>query len=299
MKLMFVVNPISGGVNKEPFLRKAKSYCKTYGIDYSIFKTTGKDDDAHLQKELKNYQPDRVVSVGGDGTTLFTAINLLNTKYPMGIVPLGSANGMATELFVPNNPMDALNEIVVSQIIEGLDLVQVNKEHYTLHIGDVGINAGIVHAYEQDSNRGMATYAKYFFEELRKQEPFDMTIETSHTNIETSGLMLGICNARKYGTGVPLNISGNPMDGKFELVIIKDVKPQTLIKSGLSKFDERFFDSKGSELITTDYANVSFKAPRLLQLDGEVIGKFKHLEIEMLSNAVQLITSKNNKNILS
>ena len=45
MKLLFIVNPISGGVNKEPFLREAKVLCKYYGIDFEIFKTTGKNDD--------------------------------------------------------------------------------------------------------------------------------------------------------------------------------------------------------------------------------------------------------------
>jgi len=42
MKLLFVVNPISGGVDKEPFLKDAKAFCDKYGIRYHIFRTTGK-----------------------------------------------------------------------------------------------------------------------------------------------------------------------------------------------------------------------------------------------------------------
>ncbi len=45
MKLLFVVNPISGGIDKEPFLKEAKELCKTYGHQYHEFKTTGKDDE--------------------------------------------------------------------------------------------------------------------------------------------------------------------------------------------------------------------------------------------------------------
>ena len=104
MKILFVVNPISGGVNKEPFLRNAKSICEKFGLDYRIFRTTGKDDENQLTAVLLNYLPDKVASIGGDGTTLFTAITLLNTPIPMGIIPLGSANGMATELFVNPEP---------------------------------------------------------------------------------------------------------------------------------------------------------------------------------------------------
>jgi len=50
MKILFVVNPISGGVNKAPFLNSAKKICGKYGIQYHIFKTTGKDDEKHLKE---------------------------------------------------------------------------------------------------------------------------------------------------------------------------------------------------------------------------------------------------------
>ena len=77
MKILFVINPISGGVDKEPFIREAKSKCEKYGIQYHLFKTTGKDDEKHLEDILVEFRPDKVASVGGDGTTLFTSIALL------------------------------------------------------------------------------------------------------------------------------------------------------------------------------------------------------------------------------
>ena len=50
MKLFFVVNPISGGVDKEPFLKNARALCDNYGLEYQIFKTTGKDDKKNAAK---------------------------------------------------------------------------------------------------------------------------------------------------------------------------------------------------------------------------------------------------------
>ena len=294
MKLLFVVNPISGGIDKEPFLRKAKSICKKYGIDYHIFNTTGKEDEDHLTAVLQNYKPDKVVSVGGDGTTLFTSIALLNSNIPMGIIPLGSANGMAEELFVNPKPEEALKDLIMSQIIGSLDIIKVNDMYYSIHIGDVGVNAQIVEDYEKDKNRGMATYARYFIEELKGLKAFDINIEANGETIKEKGVMLGICNARKYGTGVPLNLEGNPMDGKFELVVVKKIDSNSLLKAGLSKFDESFYDSQNGIVISTQKAEISFKQKRLLQLDGEVIGKFDKLMIEVLKGAVKLITHNNN-----
>ena len=267
MKLLFVVNPISGGVDKEPFLKEASALCKKYSLDYRIFKTTGKNDEENVRKLLTEYDPDKVLSVGGDGTTLFTSLALLDSGYPMGIIPLGSANGMATELFVNTNPIEAFKDVIISDKIAGLDLLKVNDEHYTTHIGDVGVNAQIVEAYEKDPNRGMATYAKYFIEELTKLKPFPVAVHANGETYHEKTLMVGICNARKYGTGVPLNLTGNPMDGRFELVLITNVSTNSLIKAGLSKFDDSFYDNQSSRVISTTYAEIEFEEPRLLQLD--------------------------------
>ncbi len=66
------------------------------------------------------------------------------------------------------------------------------------------------------------------------------------------------------------------------------------MKSGLSKFDENFYDSQNGILISPDEAEIAFDHPRLLQLDGEVIGEFERLQVKMLKGAVKLITHHGN-----
>ena len=294
MKLLFIVNPISGGVDKTPFLKEAKALCNKYGIDNYIFKTTGKEDEKLLKNVLETFKPDRVASVGGDGTTLFSSVNLLNTLIPLGIIPLGSANGMATELYVNPNPIEALRDLIMSNIIGELDMLIINDTYYSIHIGDVGVNAQMVKSYEKDKNRGMVTYAKYFIEELKNMSPFEIEVRANEETIKAKGVMVAICNSRKYGTGVPLNLSGNPMDGRFEIVILKQIDASTLLKAGLSKFNDSFHDSQNGMMISTDKASIHFDQPRLLQLDGEIIGEFQQLTVSVMPGAVKLITNKEN-----
>jgi diacylglycerol kinase family enzyme len=297
MKLLFIVNPISGDVDKEPFIKNAKELCLKYGIENRFFKTTGKDDDEKVNDIIQKFVPDRVASVGGDGTTLFSAIALMEEKIPMGIIPLGSANGMAVELGVNSNPIEALKDLIMSSIIKSLDMLKINDKYYSLHIGDVGINAEIVASYEKDSNRGMTTYAKYFLDELMKIDPFEIQVEANNENTIEKAVMVGICNSRKYGTGIPLNINGNPMDGKFEIVLVKNLNTQFLINAGLSKFNDVFYMKENITAISTEKAILKFDHPRLLQLDGEVIGKFDRLVVEIVKGATMLITSKDNQYI--
>ena len=294
MKLLFVVNPVSGGVNKEPFLKKAKAICHKYGLNCSFFKTTGRNDEEELKKLLNEVHPDKVVSVGGDGTTLFTSLALMGSGYPMGIIPLGSANGMAMELNVNSKPVEALKDIIMSEKIEGLDMLRVNEEYYSVHIGDVGLNARIVDDYDKDPNRGMLTYAKYFIDELTRLKPFPAKVNANGMEYFDKVFMVGICNARKFGTGVPLNVVGNPMDGKFEIVMISRIDSKSLIRAGLASLDESFLDNQSGKVITTEQAEIIFEEPRLLQLDGEVIGKFQEIKVDILKGAVRFITHGDN-----
>lgn len=295
MKLLFIVNPISGDVDKEPFLKEAKELCLKYGINHKIFKTTGNKDEAKVKKIIAKFNPDKVASVGGDGTTLFSSIALLESKIPMGIIPLGSANGMAVELGVNSNPLEALKDLIMSSNIRDLDILKINDKHFSMHLGDVGINAEIVASYEKDSNRGMATYAKYFIDELTKNDPFEVEVEANDQIINEKAVMVGICNAKRYGTGIPLNIDGNPMDGKFEIVLVKDINTQFIINAGLSKFNDVFYMKENITAICTEKAVLKFKKSRLLQLDGEVIGKFKKIKVEIIKGATKLITSTDNQ----
>ncbi|OBQ56697.1 lipid kinase [Tamlana sp. s12] len=294
MKLLIVLNPISGNIDKKSFVRKVKDTCKYYGISYKIYKTTGHDDLKQLIETLKTFNPDRVASIGGDGTTLLTALSILNTKIPMGIVPLGSANGMAEELAINNTPIEAFKDLLTTQITGKLDIIEVNNKHYSIHIGDVGLNAQIVANYEADEQRGMITYAKYFFDSLKNTQPFSIEVHANGKTIKREIVMVAICNARKYGTGVPLNLHGSPMDGKFELVLISNINVNSIIRAGLSKFDENFYANNNVEIISTQQAQLQFEKALKLQLDGEVIGSFKHLDINILEGAVNLLTTANN-----
>lgn len=295
MKILMVLNPVSGGNDKTDFVDQAEKFCTRYGIGLKLFETTGKDDHQKLEKQIGKLTPDRVIAAGGDGTILLAAKVLSGSDTPLGIVPLGSANGLAADLFVPPDPLEAFKEAVISQIITGIDMLEINDEYHAIHIGDVGVNARIVDAYSKDENRGLTTYAKHFIGELRRIEPFEVKVKTTGKTVEETCVMVAICNARKYGTGIPVNINGNPMDGEFEIVIIKSFDLNTLIRAGLASFDERFHDSQNSIDISTDHATIEFDRPRLLQLDGEVIGKFEKLDIKILKSAVRLVTHNDNE----
>jgi len=295
MKLLLVVNPISGGKDKEIFIDKAEAYCKKYGIAYEYFHTTGEDDVKKLAAAVEKVAPDRVVSIGGDGTTLMTALALQHSSVPFGIIPMGSANGMAKELSVPNDTMQAFQDLIVSQMIIPIDVIKVNDD-YTMHLGDVGINAAMVENFEKEEGRGWAAYAKHFVSAVKNASLFDVTLEIDNEEYKHQAFSVLIANTRMYGTGAIVNPSGNPHDGIFEIVLLTKRDWSGVINLGLTAFDKRAVETFKDylKIYTTRSARITFDKPRMLQLDGEVIGKCETIEAKIIPGGVRYITTGEN-----
>ena len=296
MKILLVVNPISGGRDKQSFLQGSRAFCHKYGIETHYFHTTGSDDLKNLKKKIKLLRPDRVASVGGDGTTLLTSIALRNTGIPFGIIPMGSANGMAKELGVNSDPMEAFIEIVISQVIVPLDMVSVNGKYYSIHLGDVGINAMVVENFAKDERRGWLAYAKYFVDAIKNAPMFNAIIEIDGKVFEHQTFAVVIANTRMYGTGAIINPRGNPHDGKFEIVVVKQNDLSVLINLGLTAFTEKAVEALKPyyDIYQVTSAVIRLDKPMTFQLDGEVIGKQDTLKAKIIPNSILYISTNEN-----
>ena len=294
MRLLFVVNPISGGKTKDAFLTFAKEFCDKYGIEIITFKTTGENDIQKLNDAVARSNPDRVVSIGGDGTTLMTSLALQGIKTPFGIIPMGSANGMAKELGVPNDPKLAFQDLVISKIIVPLDLIQINNEHYTIHLGDIGINAAMVENFAKEEGRGWLAYAKHFVDAVKNSPLFNVKVDIDGKTYEHEAYSVLIANTRMYGTGAIINPKGNPHDGQFEIVVLKKNDLSGIINLGLTAISDKALEAlEGySEIYQVSQARIILEEPKVLQLDGEVIGKSELIDAEIIPAGVNYISTR-------
>ncbi len=294
MKLLIVNNPISGDLEKEELLKQARKICRQYGYLVAMYQTTGEDDASKLRAKIEKESPEKIAVYGGDGTFALVAEAAMHTEIPVGIVPCGSANGMARELGVPKDCNQALKDILQSRYYADLDLIRINDDRYCLHIADVGINANIVQAFEKDEARGLAVYGKYLLDALSDLQPFKVHIETPDETLDIEAVMVAFANGRKFGTGVPINTVGNPFDGKFEIDMILEMTTGQAIKTGLSALSDVFATGEHKRTLSVSEAHVRFDRPRLLQVDGEVVGKRQKLDLKIVEGAVKYITTAAN-----
>lgn len=289
MKVLVVLNPIAGGREKDEFLNFLKNQFNLYNIDSRIYKTSGVDDESGINRLIESFKPERLLGIGGDGTISISAKCLINKDIALGIIPFGSANGMARELELSDDVREALDDFLKSRHYRQLDLYRINNQYIGMHIGDIGLNARIVEGYEQEEGRGMFSYAKHFLRELSQSELIDFDIELEDQKMKVKAYMVAFANARKYGTGVVLNWKGNLFDGKIELVVAKDVKIRTLLLAGMTTFKDELARDDSSDIISIQKATITSEKPVSVQVDGEFIGKLKEVKVEVIPNAVKLV----------
>jgi diacylglycerol kinase (ATP) len=283
-KYILVVNPISGDVDKTEILTAVIAYAAETGIEIITFETSGKNDGTRLKKLFEKHQPERILIAGGDGTIKMAgeALELQNVVF--GILPAGSANGLAVDLNLPPTIQENLPIAFHSDFME-IDMISINDKK-SLHLSDLGLNALLVKNYENSNIRGMIGYALQAITTLKDAEPpFAAKIKANGKTVSCVARMIVIANSQKYGTGVTINPNGKMDDGKFEIVILKNLD---LLVFGKIISGNMPLDSGDVEIISTAKAKITTEVPVSFQIDGEYYGDESSLEIHILHKQMKV-----------
>lgn len=290
MKYLFVVNPVAGGRDKTDFLASLEEKSQESGFSYKVFETKGEgEDEATLRRYISESSPERVAAVGGDGTVQLVGKVLREKDIPMGIIPFGSANGLATELEIPKNSVKSLELFLNGEHTRLLDIIEINEKYCCLHFADIGMNADLIRNFESDRERGIFTYAKYFLKRLEQRQLEQFEIQLDDQTMTYSGYMLALANARRLGTGVVLNRCGKIGDGLFEIVIIQEVRLADLIKAGWSVLDPDVEYGEAITCLSCRDALIQLSSPRHLQVDGELVGKVDKVRARIVPEVIQAV----------
>jgi diacylglycerol kinase (ATP) len=290
MKILFIINPISGNKNNDAVILHVHKRAVELGFDFKFIYTTGKQDDELIQTQMKHYNPDRVIAGGGDGTLQLVAKNILRSKIPMGVLPLGSANGFATAIDLPSDPLAVADIMINSSKTKPLDLLKFNDEHLCIHLGDIGINARMVKEYGDSEQRGMMGYAKHLIKSMQESPLLEYTIKTPGKTYKQEGYMLAFANANKYGTGIHIS-EGSVSDGKFEICNVERIALEDAVKAGLTILNVFVDKNMFADVISCEWAQIQVSEKTHFQIDGEYMGMIDRLSIQVLSSAIPLIVA--------
>jgi len=289
-KTLFVINPISGDINKDEQVNQIKKVMKDYNQPIEFYFTTGKNDEVKIEKLIHENNYRKVVAVGGDGTCNTVARVLMHTETAMGILPRGSANGLATELEIPNNIDESLN-IISNEKTRKIDVLSLNDEHISLHLSDLGFNARVVQRFEKGNTRGLFGYVKHFFDEVGKAEPATFIIKFENKTKKKKAFMLVVANASKYGTGAVVNPDGSIDDGRFEVIVFRPNSMMQFLKLVVPFFIRQIHHLKFVDVYSVDEVVIKNPDRQTLQIDGEIIGQPAEVRVEIIPQSLKVLVA--------
>jgi len=286
--ILFVINPISGDIDKENLENEINEFMTEHLQQVDFYYTSGENDPEKISAKIEKTGAKKIVAVGGDGTCNMVAQILINKNLELGILPQGSANGMAKELELPNNINDNLN-IILKGNIKAIDVLRFSNQRISLHLSDIGFNAKVIERFEKGETRGFLGYGKHFFDELGRVKPSKFKLEIDDKIIKKKAIMIVIANATKYGTGAIVNPKGKVDDGKFEVIVFRPQKFTQFLKMAIPFFTRQIHQLEFVDFYSCKKVKIYNYEKQKLQIDGEILGQPEHVCVEILPHSLQVL----------
>ncbi|MFT3979317.1 MAG: acylglycerol kinase family protein [Ferruginibacter sp.] len=157
-RFIFFYNPVSGTKSKEQLLRSIKKRCEAENVPYEIAATNAEGDYLFLKEKIVAEKITDVIVCGGDGTVNQFASTLLEVPVNIGIIPMGSGNGLALAAGIPRPVSKALDVIFKGNAV-ATDGFYINR-YFSCMLCGLGFDAQVAHDFAKQGTRGLATYAK-------------------------------------------------------------------------------------------------------------------------------------------
>ena len=286
----FIINPISGNGKHdltESFLKKH------FPDDRYLIETdfTGYRGHAkELARLAVSLKADFVVACGGDGTINEVASCLIGTNSILGIIPVGSGNGLASNLQIPRDIMKAIS-IIKKGKTSYIDAGKVNNNYFFSNTG-FGIDAMIIKKYEESGKRTLPGYIRASLSSSFDFRPAKALLTFNGQSRTVDPFLLFISNSNEMGYNMSLTPKASLNDGFLDLVIIPKLSfPEKLslgyyvITNAIHKFrkaEHHRIKSITIELPDTIFTNA--------QIDGESLNlKTNVLEVSVHEKSLRVL----------
>lgn len=172
-----------------------------------------------------------IVACGGDGTINEVASCLIGTSVALGIIPLGSGNGLASHLKIPRN-IEAAIGIIKKMETDKIDAGCVNFNYFFSNVG-FGFDAAVIRNYEAYGNHKLWCYVKALIKSLinyTKKEKFEIRI--NEEEVITNPFLIFISNSNEMGYKMSLTPKASLQDGLLDVVVVPKINIAKMILLG-------------------------------------------------------------------
>ena len=289
MKVYFIVKPLGGYKLKQ--LRKSLE--KTFDNkkdSFYIFSSMKKGHSIALTEKAIDEKADVVVACGGDGTINEVAQGLVETQIPLGIIPLGSGNGIARHFKIPLEISKSVQVIKKNKLAK-MDVGVVNGHYFFGNMG-CALESHFIRSYQKNERHGIWAYVIAFFDALISFKHQKIQVEYLDNVREISPFILLVSNANQQGYDFSLTPQAQSDDGLLDLFWMEKSNVFNKIKFFLYALLKRKLMGKRFDLISLSTLKIRLldQDDFCVQIDGENLPIFSnYIEIKVLPKKLNVI----------
>ena len=264
---LFILNPNSGtslGRNIDAVAHMIDAEAAKNKSKAHILFTEARGHATELVREnLQLAKWKAVVAVGGDGTVNEIAKPLVNQQTPIGILPLGSGNGLARHLGLPLT-LEASLKRLFSGSISTIDSGLLNDIPFFCTAG-IGFDAYVGHLFSQQNSRGLATYINVSFKAYWDYQPQSFRVN----GLDTNAFSLTFANAGQFGNNAWVAPHANLQDGILDVCTISPFPKWFGTSLAYQLFTKQLKSSAYISYQSVTEIKVETEKPPMIHYDGE------------------------------
>ncbi|MEN9958105.1 MAG: Diacylglycerol kinase [Bacteroidota bacterium] len=242
----------------------------------------------HAEEIIKSIVPStpiKIIAIGGDGTINEIGNALKGTNIPMGIIPLGSGNGLARHLNIPMDTVKAL-EIALHGHADYIDVLGWNKRAFFCTAG-IGFDAKVAAIFHAGNGRGLLNYIKASLQAFQTYIPIEIKVGTQP---KQNYFSVTIANANQFGNNAYISPISNLQDALFEIVKIKNGNLWQKAQLGISLFSKKIHQHTLVEVLQAKTIQLQCAQGINYHLDGESLQtQTDVIEIELLPEKLLVV----------
>lgn len=286
-KIRFIINPISGVKKKSVVEKLILQELDKSAFEYEICYTKAAGHAIELSAEAAEKDFDFVVAVGGDGSLNEVAQSLVGKRTCLGIIPVGSGNGLAHYLKIPTNVSKAIKVINGRKTI-CVDTASISNLKF-FSIAGVGFDAYIADLFSKCKKRGFWSYSKLVFREFLLFKPNRFRLYINGRVLHRRAMLISFANGNQYGYNAVISPKSIIDDGLIDVCIMR--KPPIFLAPvlGICLF-LRIIDKIGFvEIIRTSEVRIIQKKNYIAHVDGDKYRLSKELLVKVHPKSLNVI----------
>lgn len=286
-RILFIVNPKAGiTIKSKAIIDLMAGNLLNSDIEPKVVFTEYGGHAIELAKKGIEEKFDVIVAGGGDGTINEVASVLKKTDAVLGLLPLGSGNGLARFLKIPLGTISAIRTLN-DYAVRTIDTVTLNDRFFT-SIAGVGLDAEVAHSFQSNRFRGLLEYTRVAMTVLTELKAIEYDLVIDGRELNPEALMISFANSNQFGFNMRIAPEARIDDGLIDVCIVKKGNIAHVINTGFNALAGKTDENGIVDYIKAKEILIRNNKPLKFNIDGEAALFDSDIKIRIHPNSLKV-----------